>query len=156
MAKLFNEYRSDGVGISSANCDDSLVKHVVVPLTAAEILAIATTPKTMVQAKAGHVHIFLYGVVVYNVGPTDDFTTAHNAGFYYTNNAGGTCSTVVASSFLGSTDKITTIVPLGLGHATQLINTPLVFSTSADPSGTATADGTANIHCWYRTIRTDL
>jgi hypothetical protein len=155
VAKLFNEYQSDGLGISSANCNDSLVKHVVVPLTAAEILAIATTPKTMVQAEANHVHVFLYGMVVYNYGSVA-FTTAHNGGFYYTDNGSGTACTVVASPFLGAADKITTIVPAGLGHATQLVNTPLVFSTSADPDGTATADGTAEIHCWYRTIRTGL
>lgn len=100
--------------IQSDDIDPTVIQYAEVAVTAAEMLAIRATPKTLVAAPgAGYALEFVSAVFIYDY--TAAFTeTDDNLAVRYTNGTGTTVSlTLETTGLLDATaDKISTIQPL--------------------------------------------
>ena len=126
-----------------------------VTVSSAEILALNTTPKTLVAAPAaGSVHEFQGAVLVLDHGGSD-YATNGDLVVRYTNGAGTIVSTTVAAaSFLQQTgDTIYTLKPIATDHAMTSAAALVLHCLTGDPTA---GNGAVRVYLRYRTVATGL
>lgn len=143
--------------VLSAEITESLVQYATVEISSAEILALFTTPKTLVAAPgAGNLLEFIslllaydYGTVVYTIGTATDLQVK------YTDASGAAVSTTQAVTGMidQATDQLRAIDKVGT-TVTPVVNAALVLTLAvANPT---LGDGTIHAKVAYRTHATGL
>lgn len=140
--------------VLSAMTSPLLLKYASVPVSSAELLAINATPKTLVAAAAGYVHIVHAAILVLNYNSA---AYANNGvlGIYETNASGTLLTgTLTLASFLAQTaDTIKELHPTAASATTGLTrvdNKAIVLTQATGES--ISGNSPINVHLWYSTI----
>jgi hypothetical protein len=143
--------------VTSGKLDESTIQYATVEISSAEILALFTTPKTLVAAPgAGKVLDFIslllaydYGTVVYTIG------TATNLQVKYTDAAGAAVSTTQAVTGMldQATDQLRALDKLE-ASVTPVVNAALVLTLAV--ANVTLGDGMIHAKVAYRVNPTGL
>lgn len=140
--------------VLSAMLSPLLVKYSVTTVTSAQLLAINATPKTLVAAASGYIHVIHRAVLVLNYNSA---AYADNGilGIYETNATGTLLTgTLTLASFLAQTaDTIKELHPLAHSATTGLTradNKAIVLTQATGES--ISGDSPVDVHLWYSTI----
>jgi len=143
--------------VTSPKLDESTVKYAEIEISSAEILALYTTPKTLVAAPgAGKLLEFIslllaydYGTVVYTIG------TATNLQVKYTDAAGAAVSTTQAVTGMldQATDQLRALDKLE-ASVTPVVNAALVLTLAV--ANVTLGNGTIHTKVAYRVHATGL
>lgn len=142
--------------IQSDDIDPSVIQYAEVAVTAAEMLALRATPKTLVAAPgAGYVLEFISALFIYDY--TAAFTeTDDNIEVKYTNGSGAVASTTLdATGLLDATsDQIRTLKPITT-DLTPVENAALVLHNAGNGEWGGTGSP-CRVKVAYRVHKTDL
>jgi hypothetical protein len=127
-----------------------------VTISSAEILALNTTPKTLVSAGGADTTILVQQIIAKGVGETRPYTGANALEFRYTNGSGVKVSADLPATLINAADA-TTVLGTVSGVATALVpvaNAAVVaFVPVANPganvSGDDSAEGTIEVTVYY-------
>lgn len=141
-------------GATAPEWSSTPVLYKSVAVSSGELLAINATPKTLVAAAAGSIHVVHRAILVYNYVSA---AYANNGVLgIYENNAAGTLltGTLTLASFLAQTaDTIKELHPTAASATTgltRLDNKALVLTQATGES--ITGDSPITVHLWYSTI----
>lgn len=140
--------------VLSAMVSPLLIKYVKVTVTTGQILALNATPKTIIAAVSGSIHVIHRCVLVLNYNSA---AYANNGilGLYETDASGVLLTgTVTLAEFLDNTaDTIKELHPLAHSATTgltRLDNKAVVLTMGTGE--TITGNSPVDVHCWYSTI----
>lgn len=146
---------TNGIAANSilfSNLDSHIAKTSDITLTNPQLLALFTTPITLVAAQGAGSLIEVMGVTLENVYGTAAFTSGGVISINYKN--GGTltaAATTIAATFLTSptANQSTLLTPaLASALSSNVVNMPVVITNAT--GNFATGDGTVIVHCRYR------
>lgn len=137
----------------------SATQIATVTLSSAEILALATTPKTLVAAPgAGKIIMFEGALLLLNYGSIAYTETDDNLGIKYTDASGVQVSnTIEATGFIDQTaDTVTNAIPVlnTIVTAAGCVNQALVLDNLGD--NYAAGNSTMNVIVSYRIVSSGL
>lgn len=126
----------------------AVMDSVKVTLTSAQILALNTTPVTLIPAQGANTYIEVLAVVAKLDFNSVAYTGANAASLTYTNAGGAAATGTIASSFLDSASSAATkLVPVAV---TPVANAPIVISVAtANP---AAGNSTITFDLFYRVV----
>ncbi|HVB24111.1 MAG TPA: hypothetical protein VNG51_19390 [Ktedonobacteraceae bacterium] len=126
----------------------AVIKSVKVTLTSAQILALNTTPITLIAAQGANTYIEVLAATAKLDFGTVAYTGANAANITYTNGAGAAATGTLSSSFLDSSSSAAAkVVPAAV---TPVVNSPVVISVgTANP---AAGDSTITLDLFYRVV----
>ena len=139
--------------VTSAKMDPSLIKSATVAVSSAELLALFTTPKTILAAPGAFDYYEILSVHITYTFVTTAYTigSATNFNLNYTNAAGAT--TVVNLASTGFIDQGSTqyrILKPDDANITPVLNAPMVLTLGgANPT---LGDGTLSVTVYYRDV----
>ena len=156
-ARLISTYRILDGTIDTSDLDNTIVKYAAVEITSAEILALFTTPKSLVAAPgAGYALDFISLQLAYDYSTTVyTLTSVTNLQVKYTDGSGAAASVLVAAAGIldQATDQIRLLDKIELS-TTPVVNAALVLTVGgANPTA-----GVGTLHCKvvYRVLATGL
>jgi len=127
----------------------SVTQHAKVTLTSAQILALNTTPITLVAAPGAGYYVSVSEALAYLTFNTTAYTGTNAANITYTNGAGAAATGTLASSFLDSSSSAA--VKAIAVAVTPVANAPIVISVgTANP---AAGDSTITVDIAYRIVK---
>jgi hypothetical protein len=128
--------------------DGAVIDSVKVTLTSAQILALNTTPITLIPAQGANTYIEVLACVAYLKFNSAAYTGANAANITYTNAAGAAATGTLASSFLDSSSSAAAkVIPAAV---TPVVNSPIVISVgTANP---AAGNSTITLDLFYRVV----
>lgn len=143
--------------IVSAHLAPTTIQYAAVEVTSAQLLALFTTPKTLVAAPgAGYVNQFCGALVAYDYGTTEyTINGSTNLAGQYTNGSGATASTTRATTgFIDQTADQMEIMPALATAVVPVDNAALVLTcATANPT---LGNGTLHVKVAYRVLPTGL
>lgn len=142
--------------IQSDDIDETVIQYAEVAITAAEMLALRATPKSLVAAPdAGYILEFVSALFIYDY--TAAFTeTDDNIEVKYTDGSGAVASTTLdATGLLDATsDQIRTLKPI-VTNLTPVTNAALVLHNAGNGEWGGTGSP-CRVKVAYRVHKTDL
>lgn len=130
--------------------DPGILQAVQITLTSAQILALNTTPITLVAAQGAGTIIDIETITASLVFGTIAYTGAHNIEVRFTNGSGAKAATDIGSTFLDSSASALDQVGGVTSEVTPVANAAIVLSVpTANP---AAGDSTIRLTCFYRVI----
>lgn len=127
----------------------SALQRAKVTLTSAQILALNTTPITLVAAPGAGYYVSVSEVLAYLTFNTTAYTGTNAANITYTNGSGAAATGTLASSFLDSSSSAA-VKAVGVA-VTPVANAPIVISVgTANP---AAGDSTITVDIAYRIVK---
>lgn len=136
--------------LTSAQIDPQLTQRARVTLSSAQILALNTTPVTLVAAGGAGTYVSVDEVVATLNAGSAAYTGANAANVTYTNGAGAAATGTLSSSFLNTTASTTGAVKTVASAVAPVVNAPVVISVgTANP---AAGNGTMSLDIVYRIV----
>lgn len=136
--------------IQFPDLDPGILQAVQITLTSAQILALNTTPITLVAAQGAGTIIDIETITASLVFGTIAYTGAHNIEVRFTNGSGAKAATDIGSTFLDSSASALDQVGGVTSEVTPVANAAIVLSVpTANP---AAGDSTIRLTCFYRVI----
>lgn len=126
----------------------AVIDSVKVTLTSAQILALNTTPVTLIAAQGANTYIEVLACVAYLKFNSIAYTGTNAANITYTNGAGAAATGTLASAFLDSSSSAAAkVIPVAV---TPVANAPVVISVgTANP---AAGNSTITLDLFYRVV----
>lgn len=142
---------SGATAITSAQIDPQLTQRARITLTSAQILALNTTPITLVAAGGAGTYISVDEVVATLNAGTVAYTGANAANITYTNGSGVAATGTLAAAFLNTTASTTgSVKAVAVAVTTPVVNSPIVISVGTANPGAG--NGTMSLDISYRIV----
>lgn len=158
---MFTELYANETSRAALEAAESAIKFVDVTITSAELLALFTTPKTIVAAPGANLAVILEGVVAYKAAGTayDGIAAGEDISVSYTNAAGLAVAGIEATGFLDQATAQTRYAPSyraasGISSITPVANAALVAHMLT--GNIATGDSDLDLRVYYRVVPTVL
>ena len=129
----------------------SLTQTATISLTSAELLALNTTPVTIVPAPgSGNIVVIESIITTLDYGSTTYADSGTNTGLYYTNSSGLAIDSTLYNCFTAAASEIKSSFAPSLLHAQSgLLNAPVVLTGSANMT---TGNGAGKVTVTYKII----
>ena len=138
------------IDFSSLNNANSYIVLKSVTLTSAQLLAMFTTPITIVPAMGLNTGIIIEGITGFIRYNTATYAGANNIEIRYTNGSGAKVTADIPVAFLNATVDTPVYVPPVTTAITPVINSPIVaFIPTANPT---TGNSVINLTIKYRVV----
>jgi hypothetical protein len=136
------------VQLSNSNGTYDVIDTATVTLTSAQILALNTTPVTLVAAQGANTYVQVIALAAKLDFNSVAYTGSNAANITYTNAAGAAATGTIASSFLDSASSAAiTTIPVAVA---PVVNSPIVVSVgTANP---AAGNSTITFDVLYRVV----
>lgn len=123
------------IDFHSLNNANSYIAYSTIQLTSAQLLAMFTTPVTIVPAMGLNTGIIVEGITGFIRYNTTTYAGANNIEIRYTNGAGAKVTADIPVAFLNSTVNTPVYVPQITTALTPVLNSPIVaFIPVANPT----------------------